>query len=283
MRVGYVQFGPTFGCKGENCKRVADFLSQVKADLVVLPELFSTGYLFESKEELLELAEDENGETFTFLKDLSRETRAAIVASVAEREDGSCYNTCLLCWDGEVRARYRKIHLFDREKELFTPGNLPFEVYDLGEVRIGLMVCFDWIFPESVRILALKGAQVVCHPSNLVLPYCPRAMITRCIENSVFAITTNRVGTEARAGLELTFIGLSQIVGPRGEILTRAGEREEGLRVIDIDPADADDKMVTARNHVLADRRPEFYSDLCTPQESPEVRPDTGREPGTEH
>jgi predicted amidohydrolase len=263
MRLCYLQFGPVFGSKRENHERVADFLSGVKADLIVLPELFATGYLFESAEELRGLAEDEGGESFAFLKQLSKDTGAAIVAGVAERVGEACYNTCLLCSGGELKARYRKVHLFDREKELFAPGDLPFTVCDLGGVRIGLMVCFDWIFPETARILALKGAQVICHPANLVLPYCPRAMITRCIENGVFAITTNRVGTEARAGLELTFIGSSQVVGPRGEILVRADEKEEDVRVIEINPAMADDKMVTQRNHLIDDRRPGFYKDLC--------------------
>ena len=263
MRAGYLQFGPVFGREQDNHERVADFLSGVKADLIVLPELFATGYLFESKDELRDLAEDENGESLTFVKRISRDTGAAIVASIAEREGEDCYNTCVLCSGGEIRARYRKVHLFDREKELFTPGNLPFVVCDVRGARVGLMVCFDWIFPESARILALKGAQVICHPSNLVLPYCPRAMITRCIENGVFAITTNRVGTEARAGLELTFIGLSQIVAPRGDVLIRADEKEQGIRVIDIDPSLADNKMVTQRNHLIEDRRPEYYGDLC--------------------
>jgi predicted amidohydrolase len=265
MRVGFLQFAPVFGSKAVNHERVADFLSGVKADLIVLPELFSTGYLFESREELRGLAEDESGESYTFLKRLSKDMGTAIVASIAEREAEECYNTCLLCDGGEIKARYRKVHLFDREKELFTPGDLPFPVHDLGGVRIGMMVCFDWIFPESARVLAIKGAQIICHPSNLVLPYCPRAMITRCIENGVFAITANRVGAEARAGLDLTFIGLSQVVAPRGDILIRATEKEEVVRVIDIDPSEADDKMVTRRNHVIDDRRPEFYGDLCRP------------------
>jgi predicted amidohydrolase len=265
MRVGYLQFAPAFGLKNANHERVAGFISEVKADLIVLPELFSTGYLFESKDELRELAEDQGGESQTFLEELSGDSGIALVASIAERAGEDCYNTCLLCVGGETRARYRKIHLFDREKELFAQGDLPFPVYNLGAARVGLMVCFDWIFPESARLLALKGAQIICHPSNLVLPYCPRAMITRCIENGVFAITTNRVGTESRAGLELTYIGLSQVVAPRGEILVRADDHEEDLRVIEINPALADNKMVTARNDLLKDRRPEFYGDLCLP------------------
>jgi predicted amidohydrolase len=128
------------------------------------------------------------------------------------------------------------------------------------------MICFDWVFPEVARVLALKGAQILCHPSNLVLPYCPRAMITRCIENGVFAITVNRVGTEARAGMELTFIGTSQVVGPRGDVLVRADDKEEGLRIIDIDPSLADNKMVTPTNDVIKDRKPELYKALCEPR-----------------
>jgi predicted amidohydrolase len=263
MRVGYLQFGPIFGKKQANRERVAGFLSDVKADLIVLPEFFASGYVFESREELMELAEEDGGETFAFMNELSLSMGSAIVGSVAERDGDSCYNTCVLCAGGEVKARYRKVHLFDREKELFAPGDLPFDVYDLGGVRIGMMICFDWVFPEAMRALALKGAQIVCHPSNLVLPYCPRAMITRCIENGVYAITTNRVGTEARAGLELTFIGMSQVIGPRGDVLMRANEEEEDLRVIDIDPRLANDKMITQRNHLIDDRRPDFYKDIC--------------------
>jgi predicted amidohydrolase len=263
MRVGYIQFTPVFGLKEANIERVGDLLSGAKADLVVLPELFSTGYVFESRDELEALAEDESGPTFSALKDLSTKAGMAIVAGIAEHSGRECYNSCFLFAGGEVRGRYRKAHLFDREKELFSPGDGPFVVYDLNGVGVGLMVCFDWIFPEVSRLLALRGAQIICHPSNLVLPYCPRAMITRCIENRVFAITANRTGVESRAGIELRFIGISQVIGPRGEVLVRAGSEEEGLRVIDIEPSLATDKMVTPRNHVLADRRAELYGELC--------------------
>ncbi len=262
MRVGYVQFAPIFGAKRSNFERVEGFLEGTKADLIVLPELFSTGYVFESREELLSLAEDQSGETFVFLRALSLKSRTAIVAGIAERDGEQCYNSCFLFCEGETVAKYRKVHLFDREKELFTSGDLPFVVKEIKGVKIGLMICFDWIFPEVTRILALKGAQIVCHPSNLVLPHCPRAMITRCIENGVFAITANRVGVEARAGIELRFIGTSQVISPRGEVLARAGDTEEIIQVVDIDPSSALNKMITQRNHLLSDRRPEFYGDL---------------------
>jgi predicted amidohydrolase len=262
MRVGYVQFAPAFGDKDANLERVEGLLQGAKADLIILPELFATGYIFESREELFDLAESRNGVTFERLKNLSRESGTTIVAGLAERDGDSCYNSAFAFSEGEIVGSYRKVHLFNREKELFTPGDTRFSAFDLEAGRIGLMICFDWIFPEATRLLALDGAQVICHPSNLVLPYCPQAMITRCIENGVFAITANRVGSEARAGLQLEFIGMSQIIGPRGDVLVRSGQ-EEVVRVIDIQPHQADDKMVTERNHILEDRRPEFYNGLC--------------------
>ena len=129
----------------------------------------------------------------------------------------------------------------------------------MAGVRLGMMICFDWIFPEVARTLALKGADILCHPTNLVLPFCQDAMVTRCIENRVFALTANRVGTERRAGQEFTFTGRSQVVTPRGEILTRADVDGEGVFVVDIDPMLARNKAVTDVNDVLGDRRPELY------------------------
>jgi predicted amidohydrolase len=269
MRVGYLQFGPIFGQKESNFERVANFLDSAKADLIVLPELFATGYIFESKRELHGLAEDEMGPTFTFLRGLSIKSGAAIVAGIAERDGADCYNSCCLFKNGEIQAKYRKVHLFDREKEMFTAGDTLFEVTDLNGVKIGLMICFDWIFPEVARVQALKGAQVLCHPANLVLPHCPQSMLVRCIENGIFAITANRVGTENRAGIELTYIGTSEVIGPRGEVLVRSDSTEEDLRIIEIDPRLALNKMITPQNHLIDDRKPDLYGRICSEPQFP--------------
>jgi len=94
------------------------------------------------------------------------------------------------------------------------------------------MICFDWIFPEAMRTLALMGAQIVLHPANLVLPYCQDAMVTRCIENRVFEITANRIGVERG----LKFTGASQITAPGGIVLHRATKTKEEALAVDIDP-----------------------------------------------
>jgi predicted amidohydrolase len=111
-----------------------------------------------------------------------------------------------------------------------------------------------------MRALALLGAEVIAHPSNLVLPHCPQAMPIRCLENRVFAITSNRTGKEVRKeGQSLNFIGQSQIVSPAGEVLVRASTSDEELLTIDINLQDARNKALNSFNDIFKDRRPEYY------------------------
>jgi len=292
MRVGFVQFNPIFGKKEENIERTIDLIERTNADLLVLPELCTTGYLFISEEEVVEMAEEIPGPTTEIWGEISSNRGLFLVAGIAERSGDNIYNSAvLICPDGRIEV-YRKAHLFNEEKQWFSPGDTPFEVYDIGIAKIGVMICFDWFFPEVVRILSLKGAEIICHPANLILPYCQDAMITRCLENRVFAITCNRIGVEDRSmrpvpsvgeyvsiaerarqetrGLEakrrsdkrLRYTGKSQIVNPEGKILTRAGEIGETVHVVNIDPNEARDKAINSRNDLFEDRRTDLYSDL---------------------
>ena len=261
MKVGFLQTFPVFGKKSENIDRAISSISGLNADLMILPELFNTGYQFVSKEEVLALAEKvPDGQTTQALIDLAKEKRLYIVAGLAELGNEGCYNSAVLVGPNGFISCYRKLHLFYHEKRWFEPGNAGLGIYDIGCAKIGIMICFDWFFPEVARYLALKGADIICHPANLVLPYCPHAMVTRCIENKVFAITANRIGMEKRSEESLTFIGTSQVLGTKGEILYRASsEREESI-VVEIDPGNARDKQVTPFNHLFHDRRIEFIS-----------------------
>ena len=123
-------------------------------------------------------------------------------------------------------------------------------------------VCFDWFFPEAMRVLALKGAQVICHPSNLVMPYCQDAMRTRSLENKVFSVTANRIGTEKRGSFSLSFTGRSQIVNPEGKVLAHAGERSESLKIVEIDLEEANNKSINPNNDLFKDRKIAFYKPL---------------------
>lgn len=264
MRVGYVQFAPEFGEVERNLRRVTELLGGARADLWVLPELCTTGYQFASAVEVEELAEPvPGGPTTTALSALARGLGCHIAAGVAERHRDRIYNVAVLVGPGGLVARYRKVHLFSQEKRWFAPGDLPFPVADLGPAKVGLMVCYDHLFPEAARSLALQGAEVIAHPANLVmLGLAQLTMRVRAIENRVFTVTANRIGVEARTGETLRFTGLSQVVAPTGEVLVQASPDREEVGVVDVDPARARDKLLTPWNDVLADRRPEFYRRL---------------------
>ncbi|HTR97038.1 MAG TPA: nitrilase-related carbon-nitrogen hydrolase, partial [Candidatus Acidoferrales bacterium] len=141
----------------------------------------------------------------------------------------------------------------------FSPGDLPLSVHRVAAARIGLMICFDWRFPEVARSLALLGADVLVHPSNLVFANAQDAMLVRSLENRVFAVTANRTGTERRPGGTVPFTGRSQIVAPSGLPLVRAGRTREGAFAADCDLAESRRKSLTPRTPIFRNRRPEFY------------------------
>ncbi len=261
MKTGFFQFAPVFGDIKQNIAKVADTLHSADADLMVLPELFNTGYQFLSKDEATELSEEiPHGFTTRSLIEISTAKKMYIAAGIAERDGEACFNSAVLTGPEGFIGVYRKIHLFYEEKLWFSPGTTGFRVWETEIGAIGIMVCFDWFFPESVRTLALKGADIIAHPSNLVLPYCPEAMVTRCLENRVFAVTANRIGAEKRGDKEeLRFIGMSEIVTPRGKILSRASSGEEVLSIAEIDVTDARNKSLNPFNNLFDDRKPDFY------------------------
>jgi len=262
MRIGFFQFNPIFGEIQTNVNTVLKALSGVPADLIVLPELFNTGYQFASKKEVRELSEPiPNGYTSQCLSQWAHENGIFLVAGLAEHDGEQLYNSAILVGPQGVFSVYRKIHLFYEETLWFSPGNRGFEIVEVKGTRVGIMICFDWIFPEAARTLALKGADLICHPSNLVLPYCPNAMVTRAIENRVFTITANRIGNEERNGKKkLTFIGQSEIVNPTGKILYRASEDQEEFHAVEINPLEAREKQINPYNHLLNDRKPKRYT-----------------------
>jgi predicted amidohydrolase len=260
LRVGFVQTEPRFGEKQENFHAAAALISGCSADLLVLPELFATGYTFASETEVLELSEEKGQETTLFLKELAARCNAAVVAGFIEREKGKCYNSAMMADASGNIDIYRKIHLFNKEKLWFSPGDKAPEVIDVMGVKLGIMICFDWIFPETCRTLALKGAQVIAHPANLVLPWAQKAMVTRCLENRVFAVTANRTGREQRGGDDFAFTGQSQVTGCRGEILALASADKAEVMIVEIDPELANDKSVTPYNDLFGDRFSGLYS-----------------------
>jgi len=263
MRVGYYQYHPEFGAPKRNLEKVIDSLDGVDADIIVLPELAFTGYFFEDRDELHELAEDVSESIIVEgLTRLCKNNKYYLVVGFAELCKGRLYNTALLIGPSGLLHLYRKLHLFNTEKEYFNPGDTPLKTIEIRGAKIGVMICFDWVFPEVARSLALLGADLICHPSNLVLTYCQKAMFTRSLENSVYSITANRTGKEIRPRGELLFTGQSQIVGPKGELIANSNSDEEAVAIFDIDLSDARNKFITENNNLFTDRRPEFYAPM---------------------
>ena len=197
----------------------------------------------------------------SFLTSLANKINTYLIAGLVEIDDDRIYNSSITVGPEGFIGRYRKIHLFDTEKACFHSGTEAPPVFNLNGTKVGVMICFDWRFPEIARSLALNGAEIIAHPSNLVLPHCPQAMITRCLENRVYAITANRVGNENRVPDEiLHFIGQSQVVDPDGNILIRASEVEEEVQIVEIDLGKAREKFINSKNDIFKDRRPDLYS-----------------------
>ena len=125
-----------------------------------------------------------------------------------------------------------------------------------------MLICFDWTFPEAWRILALRGADVICHPSNLVLPgLAQRGLPIHALLNRVYVVTANRIGLEN----DLRFTGMSLVADPQGNVLANASEADTEVSIVEVDLTLARDKQMTPRNHCFHDRRPEEYAQLVEP------------------
>jgi predicted amidohydrolase len=270
VKIGFIQFAPILDDVQATIQKL-DRLIPLAAgvDLLVLPELCNSGYNFESAEQAWATSEAIEDSVFLrYLETVCRQRNLHVVSGFNERDGDRLYNAAVLVGPQGYVGNYRKLHLFMNEKDFFAPGNAGLPVFDIGPCRVGMLVCFDWIFPEVWRILALKGADVIAHPSNLVLPgLAQRAVPVHAVTNHVYVVTANRIGSEGN----LTFTGLSTIADPRGEVLVQASDAGEELGMVDIDIVLARDKNMTRRNNVLADRRPEEYSLLSekkTPYQS---------------
>ena len=259
MKIGFLQFAPALGNVQATMQVIDRLLDHSpEADLWVLPELCYSGYNFESLAQAQATSEVVGESVFLrHLEALCRQKTCHVVTGFNERDGDQLYNSAILVGPHGYVGKYRKLHLFLNEQDYFEPGNIGLPIFDIGPCKIGILVCFDWFFPEAWRVLALQGADIICHPSNLVLPgLAQRAVPIHALTNRFYVITANRIGTER----DLTFTGLSTIANPRGEVLVQASPAEELAGLVEADISLSRDKMITPRNSVLGDRRPGEYS-----------------------
>lgn len=259
MKVGFIQFAPVLGDVQATIRKIDRLIHHCEnTDILILPELCNSGYNFNSYQQAWETSEEVESSVFVqYLRSKCKQFNLYIVVGFNERHNALLYNSAILIGPKGYIGKYRKLHLFMNEKDYFKPGDVGLPVFDIGLCKIGMLVCFDWIFPEVWRILALKGAEIICHPSNLILPgFAQKAVPIHALTNRVYIVTANRIGTEG----DLTFTGLSTIADPKGEILVQASQAKEEVEIKDIDITMARDKMITHRNDVFSDRRPGEYS-----------------------
>ncbi|MDQ6841188.1 MAG: carbon-nitrogen hydrolase [Actinomycetota bacterium] len=272
MKLSCAQLWPRIGELESNRRRAASAVSAAAADgavLIVLPELCVSGYVFRDAAEARELAEPIDGPTVEGWREQSVREEIAIVGGVCELDDdGLIRNSAVLIEAGELLAVYRKIHLWDREKLVFAPGDDPPPVVQTSLARVGVGICYDSQFPEAMRMLALAGAEVIAVPTNnpVVGPELeplPGELLlasTTAMVNRVYVAQADRTGLER--GVE--WVGATAIAAPTGRLLTQRLSGE-GQVSADIDPALARDKQLGERNDALSDRRPELYGTLAGP------------------
>jgi len=261
LRIAALQTCPVHGDVAENADRLLTVISQTDAHCIVAPELALSGYVFASREHLRPLALKADNEYFQRFITVLKQKDSYLVLGFAEADGDNIYNSAALLGPEGIVSVYRKTHLFYNEKNLFDAGDTGFSVHETNRgLRIGMMICFDWVFPESARSLALLDADVIAHPSNLVLPYCQQSMPTRALENRVYTVTANRIGTEGTGEQELNFTGGSIIVGPRATVLAEAAVDAPCVISAEIDMSASRDKWMTPENHLLGDRRTKLYN-----------------------
>ncbi|MDQ6818961.1 MAG: carbon-nitrogen hydrolase [Actinomycetota bacterium] len=272
MKLSCAQLWPRIGELDGNRRRAASAVSAAAADgaaLIVLPELCVSGYVFRDAGEARELAEPIDGPTVEGWREQSVREEIAIVGGVCELDDdGLIRNSAVLIEAGELLAVYRKLHLWDQEKLVFTPGDDPPPVVETSLARVGVGICYDSQFPEAMRMLALAGAEVIAVPTNnpvvgpelAPLPGELLLASTTAMVNRVYVAQADRTGLER--GVQ--WVGATAIAAPTGRLLTDR-VRGEGLVSADIDPALARDKQLGEHNDALSDRRPELYGAIAAP------------------
>ncbi len=270
-RIAVAQLEPVFGdVAGNVAKTVAAIETAAAngAELVVLPELISSGYMFASRQEAFDLAEIAGeGAATTAWAEASTRLAIWVVAGFPERDGNRLFNSSILLGPDGTRQVFRKVHLWDEEALWFEPGDLGFPVADTPFGRVGMMICYDGWFPESYRSLVLAGADLVCVPTNWV-PIPGQAegqpgmatilSMASAHSNGIVVAAADRVGTER--GQE--FIGQSLIVNHTGWPVTGpASPTEPAVLVADVDFAEARRSRSWGKfNNPVRDRRPDTYT-----------------------
>lgn len=271
VRIAVAQYEPRVGDIEGNRARAEHWVTEAVgrgANVVVLPELASSGYVFADEDEAAATAEPLTGPFVRTLEALSSRHGCIVVAGLNERAGELRHNSAVLIGSEGLLATYRKLHLFNDERSWFAPGD-GLTLVETPVGLVGMVVCYDLRFPEAARALALAGAEIIAVPTNWVASfkhtvwddrgYCQGDYLAMATagQNGVVVACADRVGVER----EVRFIGASIVVGPEGwPVAGPAGGDSTELLVADVDLDDIERfRTSTPRNHLLTDRRPSAY------------------------
>jgi len=265
MRLALIQMNSRTAARDENVTRACAFIDEAarqQANLVVLPEFFNVEYFPQYRDyRYMDYAEPEDGYTQTRIAEKARQHGIHIVSTIFEMaRPGLYYDTAMLIDpEGRIVGKYRKVHpaAYLSLEKIYFRGGSSFPVFRIGDWTIGFSICYDNLFPESCRCVALNGAELIIAPyATPVSDPWENFLSTRALENGVFLGVCNHVGQEG----DWRMSGKSMIINPQGKILVQAGGGDEQIIRADIDR----ETVVQARRtfFLFRDRRPDAYGSI---------------------
>ena len=279
VKIACCQMEPRVGEKDRNVETSVAMIKEAAANgarLVVLPELCNSGYVFESRDEAFALSEPvPDGATTRAWMALAAEHHLHIAAGINERDGDLLYNSSVVVGPGGHVGTFRKVHLWNEENLFFEPGNLGFPVFKTPIGRLACHICYDSWFPESYRLAALQGADIVCVSTNWVpIPgQDPKReamanilVMAAAHVNSVFVAAADRIGTERGQ----PFIGQSIIASYTGWPIGGPASPDKEEINAEANLADARRKRNwNEYNQVLRDRRTDVYAEMLGSESKP--------------
>jgi N-carbamoylputrescine amidase len=266
MRIAGIQItaGPDIGKNVSRAVEMAEVAVEKGARIICYPELFLSPWFPKEEEKThLSLALEASNEALSPFKRLSKKTKTVLVIPLFESSNGKYYNSAAVIDGGKLLGIYRKVHLPDiplyRERFYFSPGDAGFPVFETSQGKIGVQICWDNLFPEGSRILALKGAEVVFAPnaaSQNTHHLWEKAICATAFANNIYVFRVNRVGQEDG----VSFYGRSFCAGPWGEMASELAGSKEAVILADADPREREAARETWG--FLRRRRPGEYGEL---------------------
>lgn len=268
VRAASVQMDVAFDDPSKNIARIVEHIEHLAQDgvrLAVFPECAVTGYCVSSKEEAERIGV--RVQDLDAVRGAARQHQMVVIVGFAEK---GLYNTAVLFDSDAEPLIYRKTHLPELGYDKFANTGDSLDVFETSVGRIGILICFDVRHPEAARSLGLKGADIIALPTNWPTGAdisADNLCIARAVENKVFVITANRVGSEHG----YAFIGKSKIIAPSGQVLDGAKGNEETVLVAELDLSIARNKrnVTVPGKHettILESRRPELYGQIVAPK-----------------